>query len=144
MDIEHVGNAGQTSPQRAEQEQRKLRRRDVDEVEPLRCEELQAAPRHRQQRAPADVAKADPPEEPRRKLSNVMRRYVRRKERRAVVVATGCGLVAHVRRENFHLPAELWQLPCELPRAMHVGDHRRRIGAGDDQDARHSGFSART
>jgi hypothetical protein len=142
--IEHVGNAGEASPQRAEQEQRELRGRDIDEVEPLRRENSQAASRHRQQCAPSDGAEASSPEEPRQKLADMMCRDVRREERRAVVVATGCGLKAHVGRENFHLPAELRQLPGEMPRAVHVGDHRRRIGAGDDQDAGHSGFSART
>ena len=56
-----------------------------------------------------------------------------------ILIDAGCRLIFCSGTQDFHFPAQLGQLPSQLPNSLHVSDHRGSVRASDDQDSAHHG-----
>ena len=135
MQIDHVGNFEPAPPWDPHEKKRKLRRRKVDKIEPARGQQFAAGKIQRHQRTQADIADAEKAEKCGCALRHSIHLRGRRKKFRAVGVVAGRRLIADAGAQNLDLPSGFGQLPRKLPRALHVGDHGRRIGAGHQENA---------
>jgi hypothetical protein len=133
MKIDQVGNAVSSFPGRSEREVDESRRRKIDQIEPLRCDQRAAAPTHRQQRPPAMGSRPQRLEQRPRNRTDLVGANVRRKEPTCITFDDILTDLARARREHLDIPTQARQLPRQHPCPLHVRDDRR-IERADDQE----------